>query len=208
MLSFFVLLLLVLITVGVIAVLRKNQRKHVEETADRTAPLPALDDTLPDFVPAPVADEPDGGEEPDPAEDAGAQPNDNWLLQIKTLRANQQYDEALDVCLIQFPKAQAIQQAAIILRQQIKISQDNGISFEDLLQNLYNLAAFADVYSSNRHAPSSVPQMMAALRDCKARYPVMGYQQLKLLNKGDIRLLEQAWGKPETHRRAEQIYAF
>lgn len=208
MLSFFVLLSLVLITVVVIAVLRKNQRKYREETADRTAPLPALDDTLPEFVSAPAADEPDRREEPDAAGDAGAQSNDNWLLQVKTLRANQQYDEALDVCLIQFPKAQAIQQAAIILRQQIKICQENATSFEDLLQNLYNLAAFADVFSSNRYAPASVPQMMTALRDCKARYPVMGYQQLKLLNKGDIRLLEQTWGKPRTHRRVEEILAF
>jgi hypothetical protein len=197
MLSFFVLLLLLIITVVIFLVLRKNQQQHARETADRTAPLPALDDTLPDFAPPPFAS-------------ASTPPNsaDNWLQQVRTLRTSQQYDEALEVCLSQFPKAQAIQQAAIILRQQIKVSQENNIAFEDLLQNLYNLAAMADVYGGTRHAAAPVAQIMAALYNCKGNYRAMGYQKLKLLNKNDIRLLEEAWGKPTTHRRAEEIYAF
>jgi hypothetical protein len=205
MLSFFVLLLLLIITAVVILVLRKNQQKHARETADRTAPLPALGEVLPDFAPSAAITKPDF----DVDVDAGVvKTSDNWQLQVRTLRDSQQYDAALEVCRIQLPKAQAIQQAAIILRQQLKISQENNLPFDHLLENLYNLAALADVYSGTRHKASSLNQIMATLHNGKEKYPVMGYQKLKLLNKSDIRLLEQAWGKPATHRRAEEVYAF
>jgi hypothetical protein len=185
----------------VIAVLRKNQQKHARETADRTAPLPALDDTLPDFAPAP-----DAG---DSMADTVVRASDNnWQLQVKSLRMSQQYDEALEVCRTQFPKVQAMQQAAIILRQQLNISQENNVAYDHLLQNLYNLAALADIYSDTRHNASSLAHIMAALHNGKANYRSMGYQQLKLLNKGDIRLLVQAWGTPETHRHAQEVYKF
>jgi hypothetical protein len=212
MLSFFVLLLLLLITVVVIVVLRKNQQKHAREIADRTAPLPALDDTLPDFAPVATTTVADTDADIADTDVADAdvdvvRSNDNWQLQVRTLRTNQQYDEALEVCRVQFPKSQAMQQAAIILRQQLKTSQENNLSLDHLLQNLYNLAALADIYSGTRHKASSLGQIMALLYNGKEKYPMMGYQKLKLLNKNDIRLLEQAWGKPVTHRRAEEVYA-
>jgi hypothetical protein len=202
MLSFLVLLLLLIIIVVVIVVLRKNQQKHARETADRTAPLPSLDETLPDFAPARDTSDSIG-------DIAIARASDNnWQLQVKTLRMSQQYDEALEVCRAEFPKVQAMQQAAIILRQQLNINQENNVAFEHLLQNLYNLAALADIYSDGQHKASSLAHVMAALHNSKANYRSMGYQQLKLLNKGDIRLLVQAWGMPDTHRRAQEVYRF
>ncbi|MES2627149.1 MAG: hypothetical protein V4628_17820, partial [Pseudomonadota bacterium] len=118
MLSFFLLLLLLTILVLVIMVLRKNQQKHAKDTVDRTAPLPALgDDSVPDFTPPAAAT-------------VAAKPSENWQLHVKTLRANQQYEDALEICRSQYPKAQAIAQAAIILRQQIKISQEKNVPFD------------------------------------------------------------------------------
>ena len=196
MLSFFLLLLLLIVTVLVLLVLRKNQQKHAKETADRTAPLPALgDDIVPDFGTAPL----------DPASSSAAM--DNWQLQVKNLRANQQYEDALQVCKTQFPQAQAIQQAAIILRQQIKINQENNVSFDQLLQRLYSLAALADMYSNgSQHKASAITQLLSAMHNIKEKYKLLGYQELKLLNKTDARLLEQCWGKPDAHRHAEEIY--
>jgi hypothetical protein len=133
---------------------------------------------------------------------------DNWQLQVKSLRASQQYDDALEICRSQFPKSQAIQQAAIILRQQIKISQEQNAPVELLLQRLYSLAALADVYSTG--APrevSAVTQILTVMQNIREKYQVLGHQELKLLNKSDVRLLEQAWGKPDAHRHAEEIYS-
>src|SRR5688500_15736959 len=146
MLSFILFLLLLTVTILVILVLRKNQQKHAKETVDRTAPLPALgDDLVPDFAPPastnpaptpltpmpdvviPVVPMPDAA---NPAESDPLKAMDNWQLQVKSLRASQQYDDALEICRSQFPKSQAIQQAAIILRQQIKISQEQNASIE------------------------------------------------------------------------------
>ena len=218
MLSLILLLLLVIVVVLVILVLRKNQQKHTKDTVDRTAPLPSLgDNMLPDFVVPPVtttaADVAPTGVpaasivEPDTlVEDAASKNSDNWQHQVKTLRASQQYGEALQVCRTQYPKALAFQQAAIILRQQIKINQERNMPFEQLLRSLYTLAALADVYSSgNRHEGFSIVQIEAALQNIRDKYSELGYQQLKLLNKSDIRLLEQAWGKPDSHCHAEDL---
>jgi hypothetical protein len=229
MLSFILFLLLLAITLLVILVLRKNQQKHAKETVDRTAPLPALgDDVVPDFAPPgvptaaastlvapvpdsamsdasiPVAPTPDA---PGPAENDPLKAMDNWQLQVKSLRASQQYDDALEICRSQFPKSQAIQQAAIILRQQIKIRQEQNASVELLLQRLYSLAALTDIYSTG--APrevSAVTQILTVMQNIREKYQVLGHQELKLLNKSDVRLLEQAWGKPDSHRHAEEIY--
>ena len=197
MLSFILLLLLLTITVLVILVLRKNQQKHTKETVDRTAPLPALgNNTLPDFAPP-------------PASSAPVKVMENWQVQIKNLRASQRYDDALDICRSQYPRAQAIQQAAIILRQKIKISQKSNTSYELVLQSLYSLAALADIYSNGpRHKSLAVGQVLAILENLKQKYLLLGYQKLKLLNKSDARLLEQAWGKPDAHRHVAELQLF
>ena len=212
MLSFILLLFVATVIVLIILVLRKNQQKHTKETVDRTAPLPALgENLLPDFAPGPGAIPTDENPtEPTPADTAAAgdpvKAMDNWQLQVKNLRANQQFDDALELCRLQFPKSLAIQQAAIILRQQIKISQEQSVSFEQPLQRLYSLAALADIYGNGTRGEASAAQILAVMQDIRGMYKVLGHQKLKLLNKTDIRLLEQAWGQPDAHRHAEELY--
>ncbi len=78
------------------------------ETADLTAPLDALDKgQLSELV---------GGALPSRRKSAAAADN-NWVTQIRTLRESGQLDAALSMSKAQFPKTQAFQQAAIILRQ-------------------------------------------------------------------------------------------
>ena len=214
--SFILLLLLLTITVLVILVLRKNQQKHTQETVDRTAPLPALGDNLvPDFAPLfvekPVKEpvlKPVPESLAEPAASTPAKAMDNWQLQVKNFRTSQQYDAALAICHEHFPKSQAVAQAAIILRQQIKISQEKNLEFSSLLQALYSLAALADICGNgSSHKAADITQIEVVLQSSNEKYPMLGHEKLKLLNKGDARLLEQVWGKPDGHRHVKEIYS-
>jgi hypothetical protein len=189
--SFIVLLLVAAFVAAFIWLLHRNQQRRTVETVDRTAPLPALDeDQLPDFAPS----------------TAPAHGNDNWLAQIKTLREAGQLTVALTLSRENFPRTQAFQQAAIILRQQIRNSLEHFQPADALLAELFHTAALADLFrTSSSHKPHDPQAALAAVRDLTFSYGNIGYLRLKLLNKSDIRALEQLWGSPATHRHVEEV---
>jgi hypothetical protein len=192
----FLAILLVAVFVGAcIWFLHRVQLRRTVETADRTAPLPALDDgTLPDFVAAA------------PAAAAAAATNDNWLAQIRSLREGGQPGAALALSKAHFPKTQAFQQAAIILRQQIRDGLDQFQPVDALLLELFHTAALADLFrTSSSHKPLDPPAALAAVRNLSFHYAAIGHLRLKLLNKSDVRALEQLWGNPATHRHVEEV---
>jgi hypothetical protein len=193
MLSFLALLLLAAFLGACIWFLHRVQLRRAAETADRTAPLPALDDgKLPDFVPA--------------APTAAAAGNDNWLGQIRNLREGGQLEAALALSKAHFPKTQAFQQAAIILRQQIRDGLDQFQPVDALLMELFHTAALADLFrTSSSHKPLDPQAALAAVRGLSFHYAAIGHVRLKLLNKSDVRALEQLWGNPAAHRHVEEV---
>ncbi|MEY4643089.1 MAG: hypothetical protein RLZZ227_3083 [Pseudomonadota bacterium] len=176
--------------------LHRTQVRRTVETADRAAPLPALDDgKLPDFVATPPT-----------VAVAAAAANDNWLGEIRSLRDSDQLDAALALSRAHFPKTQAFQQAAIILRQQIRSGLDQFQPVGHLLVQLFHTAALADLFrSSTSHKPLDPAAALAAMRDMSFQYATIGHMRLKLLNKSDVRALEQLWGNPTTHRHVEDV---
>ena len=198
--SFLLLLLGIAIVGACIWFLHRIQLRRTVENADLTAPLDALDDTrLPDFAgaQAPVA----------AASAAIAAANDNnWLAQIRTLREGGQLDAALGMSQAHFPKTQAFQQAAIILRQQIREGLEQFHPVDPLLRELFHTAALADLFrTSSSHKPVDPQAALAAVRNLTFSYPAIGHLRLKLLNKSDVRALEQLWGNPSAHRHVEEV---
>lgn len=188
---FFVLALAVL--GGCIWLLHRIQLRRTVENADLTAPLEALDASpLPDFAGTPSQ----------PAAAAG----DTWLAQIRSLRESGQLDAALGLSKAHFPKTQAFQQAAIILRQQIREGLEQFQPVETPLKELFHVAALADLFrSSSSHKPQDPLAALAAVRNLSFHYAAIGHQRLKLLNKSDVRALEQLWGSPAAHRHVEEV---
>jgi cbb3-type cytochrome oxidase subunit 3 len=171
--------------------LHRIQRRRTVETADRAAPLPALDDgQVPDF----------GGGAPVASSD------NNWLAQIRSLRESGQLDAALSQSKAHFPKTQAFQQAAIILRQQIREGLDHFQPVDALLVELFHTAALADLFrTSSSHKPLNPQAALDAVRNLSFHYAAIGHLRLKLLNKSDVRALEQLWGDPGAHRHVEEV---
>lgn len=132
--------------------------------------------------------------------------SDNWLAQIRSLREAGELDAALALSRTQFPKTQAFQQAAIILRQQIREALEKFQPADALLRELYHTAALADLFrTSSSHKAIDPQAALAAVRTRTFQYNALGHLRLKLLNKSDVRALEQLWGAPEAHRHTEDL---
>jgi hypothetical protein len=222
----FLLLLLGLATLGAcIWFLHRTQLRRTVENADLRAPLDALDNPLGNDVESPTGAEPVPAPEPvlvvvsepltvaveapgAPAAVADTAPaiNDSWLARIRGLRDSGDLGAALTLSRGQFPKTQAFQQAAIILRQQIRETLDRFQPADALLLELYHTAALADLFrTSNSHKPHNPQAALAAVRSHTGQYAALGHLRLKLLNKSDVRALEQLWGAPTAHRHTEDL---
>ena len=190
--SFFLLLLAIAFLGACIWLLHRIQLRRTVENADLSAPLDALDEPpLPDFS---------------GVQAQAAAADNNWLAQIRNLREGGQLDAALDMSKAHFPKTQAFQQAAIILRQQIRAGLDQFQPVDTLLRELFHVAALADLFrASSSHKPVDPQAALAAVRTVTFQYPAIGYLRLKLLNKSDVRALEQLWGSPSAHRHVEEV---
>jgi hypothetical protein len=190
-------------------------------TEDLTSPELILDtrDAVPEPVPGSeaiqtagepslVAEPISAVEQATPAASPDAAPaaNDNWLTQVRSLRESGALDAALDLSRAQFPKTQAFQQAAIILRQQMREALEKFQPVDALLLELYHTAALADLFrTSSSHKPRDPLAALDAVRTHTFQYAALGHLRLKLLNKSDVRALEQLWGAPATHRHSEDL---
>ncbi len=195
---------LVVLTVCLLALLvwwlQRHQRQNRLESVNRSGELPPLTTSqLPDFsrlqppVPAPSAP----GKHPEPGSHA-------WQDQVKKLKDSAEYELALVLCQQQFPKAQAFQQAAILLRLQMKQLLERQQDLQPLLVRLYRCAVLADLFRSDAALkPVNPRQALKALAAHDFRYQEVGHRQLKLLSKSDARLLEARWGEPQQHQHAE-----
>lgn len=193
--SFLLVLLAVAFLAACIWFLHRVQLRRTRENADLTAPLEAIDDgRLPDFGGSPAA------------QVAAATADSNWLAQIRSLRESGQLEAALSMSKAHFPKTQAFQQAAIILRQQIRDGLDQFQPVDALLRELFQTAALADLFrTSSSHKPVDPQAALAAVRNLSFHYAAIGHMRLKLLNKSDVRALEQLWGNPAAHRHVEEV---
>jgi cbb3-type cytochrome oxidase subunit 3 len=121
--------------------------------------------------------------------------NEHWQEQLRTLRDAGALDAALTLARAHFPRLHALQQAAVILRQQVRHGIDRQQNVDYLLGELYDTALFAALPRGK-----TTPKLDTLGASSEQRYRVLGYQHLKLLNKNDIRYLRQLWGEPERHQ--------
>jgi hypothetical protein len=202
---FLLFLLLALLTAGVIALLHRYQLQTRKDIVDRTAPLAALDLSYVDQLApgassnTPMPDVPVFG-----ASAPAVMGADNWQEQIKQLRDQGREDAALALCRQHFPRIQAFQQAAIILRHRVRSLLEANRSVTGDVTELYRIAVMADLYrNSNPVKPRNAQASLQQLQQRQFDYNAIGTRQLRLLTKSDVRHLEQLWGRPARHQHAE-----
>lgn len=184
---------------GIILFLHKSQQQNRREVAERSAPLAGLEGDFRISTPPATADE-------DIPVIAPAGTGNNWLNQVKRLREKGDADAALALCEQHYPRVQAFQQAALILRQQIRELVEQHRPAHDCIRELYRVAAFADLFrSSNPHKPRDPQAAWQSLSALHFDYRRLGTAELRLLTKRDVRHLEQLWGRPQAHLHAEEV---
>jgi hypothetical protein len=214
------------ITIALLALvvwwLQRHERQNRLESIDRSGELPPLSTSgLPDFshlqrpaespttatvsTPAATAVEPGFVLTPPIARGNRLEAASSlWQDQVKKLKDNGEFELALVLCQQQFPKAQAFQQAAILLRLQMKQLLEQQQDITPFLARLYRCAVLADLFRSGAsHKPLNPRQALKALASHEFQYQDVGHRHLKLLSKSDSRLLEQRWGEPASHLHAE-----
>jgi hypothetical protein len=178
------------------------------ESAQREVPPPAPAPEVP--VPAPAAAAPVPAAAPLPSATKATEPplaftpatptlgNEHWQEQLRTLRDAGALDAALTLARAHFPRLHALQQAAVILRQQVRQGIERQQSVAYLLGELYDTALVAALPRSK-----TAPNLATFGANSAERYRRLGYEHLKLLNKNDVRYLRQLWGEPERHQSVD-----
>ena len=215
------IILAIALLIAIVWALHRNQQQHNEESVDRNAPLPPLElrdneqvsaeDILGIETGAPV---PARQANPVPAA-AAAQPGaltENWLETSRSLLQDEAFEAAIAACEPALPPMGAFRQICQILRARMRAQRKAGKAFEETLATLYHYAALADFFHARGSAGK--PLSSAALKhinfaqwkDLDAPYPDLGYENLALLSKTDIKALQELWGEPQGHAHLRELH--
>ena len=207
-----------------VVLLHRHQTLQMQHNADRNLPLPPLRKTPADInrerpaaTPTPSPDiEPTDGEsddhplavpetpavEKEPDEDRGP----SWYERLAQLKRDGQLTEALILCRQEFPLWSAFQQAMLVKRAQIKQLQQADQDFSAELRELYHIASVGSLLHDRAKGTRDLTLPRLKLLNLKnifeldMPYEQIGYLHLRLIKKTDIKLLVDAWGKPEQHQ--------
>lgn len=134
-----------------------------------------------------------------------------WADRIKDYRNDP--GMRLQIAIENLPYPAAFREAAIALRAIIRDKRKSGAKYQDQLDQLYWLAAvnsFSIPYSEALREPGfNVMERIPAseIKKFTFSYDDVGYKELSLLNKTDIKWITELWGEPSNHSTLHLIHA-
>jgi hypothetical protein len=194
--------------------LHRYQNVEVEYRVDRSMPLPPLENefSLPGTTRRAEIDI--DSEQPALAAHATDEVSGNghWQQEVTQLKQCDKLEQAFIRCQDEFPLWSAYNQACIILRAQLKPLSATDPQLLAKLVQLFRLAATAELL----HAKSTESEhlTLGQLRQLDLQqinalnmaYSELGYAQLRLIRKNDIKLMQSLWGRPQSHKHPRQLY--
>ena len=232
MLVFFYILFALLVTGATVYGLHRYQAMEVEYTVDRTMPLPPLEEGFRAEASPEIKGTTD--EESAPKAQVAAQskktasaklPQDKspqiapeaktvgWQTQVNRAKKSGNLDLAYQICVDNYPLWGAYNQACIILRSRLKSLQLSRAESETLLRELYRCAVVAELLhdkseGAEHYTLSQLKAMpLEGLLEKGFDYTEIGYAQLRLIRKSDVKLLQNHWGRPKTHQLPRKAQA-
>lgn len=133
-----------------------------------------------------------------------------WADKITALRTEPQ--RQLQLAIENLPLPGAFREAALAVRSLIRAKKSAKAEYRDELTLLYWLAAinsFSVPYSKVLNEPGyNVMQAVPgqAIKKLRFTYRELGHEHLELLNKTDVKWIEEAWGVPATHTTLHQMH--
>ncbi len=133
-----------------------------------------------------------------------------WADRIKTYKGDPA--KRLKLALENMPLPASFREAAIATRALIREKRKEKETYDEQLYLLYWLAAvdsFSIPYSEKLQKPGynvieSIPG--EKLKTLPFSYKSLGYTDLALLNKTDIKWLIETWGEPEAHSTLHKLH--
>ena len=186
--------------------LHRHQTMEVEITVNRSAPLPPLEPNAAvrlrrQDAPAPSREparqKPDTARPAAPAAPKSASTAASWQGEIAQLKAESRFAEAYTLCRRYFPLWGAYNQYCMVLRTELKAAGTDPVKYPQLLESLYRTAVIAELRKLDLDAVAELP----------FPFTEIGYAHLRLIRKGDIKQLVDAWGRPQGHVPPRQFHA-
>lgn len=135
-----------------------------------------------------------------------------WQEQVSTAKQAGDFSSALKLCEQQFPLWGAYNQYCIVLRHQLKATPANHQEQEEILGRLYATAAIAELLHDKSEGATrfSLKQLRSMALDKLPSLPMpyfeIGYAQLRLIRKSDVKLMISLWGRPNGHLAPRQYH--
>ena len=195
--------------------LHKYQAMEVEYSVDRSMPLPPLDrdtnaaievSTTSVDSPLPIPPETKRSDVAPPARPQ------TWNEELAELKKAGDILGALALCEHEFPLWGAYNQACIVLRAKLRSSKLDENEFDVVLTQLYRTAATAELLHDKspqtRRLTLNQIKQLKLHRNEKLDMPhsEIGYAHLRLIKKGDIKLMRARWGRPLNHSTPRQLH--
>lgn len=204
-----VALISILLAISMLALtvygLHKYQNMEFGLSAERSIPLPPLDniDGDGDSRKQPISIELEAADSI--SEAPSKQQADNWVTEVSKLKSKGNLEGALAICHRALPLWSAYNQTCIILRSQLKQLEAEDPRFDSILKELYRTAGVAELLhekspSSNHLSLTQLKQLsLEAIIELNLDYTELGYANLRLIRKSDVKLMLSQWGRPAHH---------
>lgn len=214
-----------LITGATVYGLHRYQTMEVEYNVDRTMPLPPLKknfraelspNSASEESPSilrnnePATGNPEHAAQTESSLESGeesttASNSTAWQERVNTAKKSDNLDLAYQICLENYPLWGAYNQSCIILRSRMKSMQLSRAETEKLLTELYRTAVIAELLHDKSESAEHLT--LNQLRDLPLEqlvnenfsYVEIGYAQLRLIRKSDVKTLLALWGRPSAH---------
>lgn len=230
MIAFFSILIAIALLGVTVYGLHRYQTMEVEYQVDRTMPLPPLkrgsqagilertrsgnQDLEPEQAPEATTTsitETAAVAKPQ-ASDTPASQEASWQARVGAAKRGGDISQAMALCTEQLPLWGAYNQLCILLRGQLKTADLDERERQELLSRLYRTAVAAELLHDKSHDSPRLSLAQLRSRDFQLveslpfDYERIGYAQLRLIRKSDIKEMLAAWGRPEAHRLPREVF--
>lgn len=134
--------------------------------------------------------------------------NEFWFEKVRRLKTEGCSDNVICECRKNIPYPAAFREIAISIRKDIRAKRKEKLDACNLLLKLYQWAVIENFFAHvdwNKIINERILHSTARLsiKDIKTPYEIIGYKNLALLNKTDVKWFVEAFGEPSSHSTAK-----
>ncbi len=132
-----------------------------------------------------------------------------WFHKVGRLKTEGCSDAVILECTENIPYPAAFREIAVAIRKDIRARRKENADSNDLLKELYKWAVVESFFGNIEWGQILNERMLHStaqpwIKGIKAAYDLIGYANLGLLNKTDIKWLVEAFGEPTIHSTARE----